>query len=530
MLPRHSRSAKRTLRLLSIPRRGPADPSLPFLTAGNIFGIRNRTHLRFDTAALAWQKIIDARLSLLNTDGPGCGEEIGDGIQVRRITSEWDANNLTWANKPAATTDGSTTITKSYASDCGEGTLEWPLNHIVTAWTTGQPNYGVVLQAPAEAFEDDNYRVLASSEYGSAQDAPTLTVTYEPVPSLDGTGRTDPETGSYVIEGIDLYEGGMVTMRSHSAGARGEAAKPNEQVLGPNWQLTPLGGMLSNRLTNRDGTLWIDYPNGSTGKSFGPVPGTPDTWKASDGETIVKNADGTYTQRGGEPGIIATWRLNGNEGIIIELGSEDTGTEHVDYDTQGRVARIVSPDKPGTVCSSASTSGCHSATFSYATQTTASAAAFGDQEGQLKEIAYGTPEGSTAAIVRYTYDTEKRLREVYDLRDYESGSASVAADPLKSSYAYDSAGNVTQLTTPGDGTWNLTYDGPGRLTEAEPALGIKATTPCYASDFMLGKRAGCWVDPVYMDNEPEEAGNTKISPEWVKTPGGQGHGEVSITA
>ncbi|MEO3891659.1 phospholipase A2 [Nonomuraea sp. B5E05] len=105
------------------------------------------------------------------------------------------------------------------------------------------------------------------------------------------------------------------------------------------------------------------------------------------------------------------------------------------------------------------------------------------------------------------------------LRDYGTGAASVAAEPLKSSYTYDAGGNITQLTTPGDGTWNLSYDGPGRLTKAEPAPTVRATTPCYASDFMLGKRAGCWVDPVYMDNEPEEQGNTKISPKWTKTPG-----------
>ncbi|WP_237109997.1 phospholipase A2 [Nonomuraea sp. MG754425] len=493
-----------------------ADPSFPFLTAGSLFGIKNRAHLVFDTASLAWQKIIDARLSVLNTDGPGCGDDVGAGIQARRITSQWDAADLTWATAPSSTSDGSVIVTKSYASDCGPGTLEWPVSDIVTAWSTGEPNYGVVLQSADEGSEDDNYRVLASAEYGSDQDAPTLTVTYESVPSLDGTGRTDPETGSFIVDGIDLHESAMVTTRNHSAGSRGDTANPNEQVLGPDWRLTPLGGMLSARLSSRDGSLLVTHASGSS-KVFDPVAGRADTWRAADGETILQNANGTFTQQGGEPDIVITWRMNGDEGVIIDLGGADLGTQHVDYDAQGRVSTITSPDDPETVCASASTSGCHSATFSYATQTTATGTTLGDQAGQLKEITYASTGVPAVALIRYSYDADKRLREVYDLRDYETGTAKVAATPLKSSYTYDATGNITQLTTPEDGTWNLTYSAPGQLVTAEPAPGVKATTPCYASDFMLGKRAGCWVNPVYMDNEPEEPLSTRKSPKWLRT-------------
>ncbi len=162
---------------------GTGDPSSPLLMAGGIFGIRNRVLLRFDTMALTGQRIIDAKLSVVNTDGPGCGE-VGDGIQVRRTTSRWDPYNLTWANKPATTTEGATIVTQSHASDCGRRTLDWPVKEIAAAWASGSPNYGLTLQEPNEANTSDNFRELASTEYGDpGTDVPKLTVVTEPVPS-----------------------------------------------------------------------------------------------------------------------------------------------------------------------------------------------------------------------------------------------------------------------------------------------------------------------------------------------------------
>ncbi|MFI0417068.1 DNRLRE domain-containing protein [Spongiactinospora sp. 9N601] len=162
---------------------GAGDPSSPLLMTGGIFGMRNRVLLRFDTLALTGQRIVDAKLSVVNTDGPGCGDA-GDGIQARRITSRWDPYNLTWANKPATTTEGATIVTQSYASDCGRGTLHWPVKDIAAAWASGSPNYGLSLQEPNEANEFDNFRELASSDHSDPSiEAPKLTVVTEPVPA-----------------------------------------------------------------------------------------------------------------------------------------------------------------------------------------------------------------------------------------------------------------------------------------------------------------------------------------------------------
>jgi hypothetical protein len=157
----------------------PANPANPLLTAGNIFGTLNRVHLRFDTSAVTGLRIADAKLSLLNTDAPGCGSVVGAGIQARRATSSWDQNTLTWANKPSTTTEGAQTVTKAYASECGSGVLEWPITTIAQAWAYGAPNYGVVLQAPNESNPDDNYRVFAASEATELASPPKLTMTYQ---------------------------------------------------------------------------------------------------------------------------------------------------------------------------------------------------------------------------------------------------------------------------------------------------------------------------------------------------------------
>ncbi|MFB4273178.1 DNRLRE domain-containing protein [Nonomuraea sp. GTA35] len=156
-----------------------ADPTRPLLTAGSIFGILSRTYLRFNTTAITGQDVVDAKLSLLNNDGPGCGDIVGDGIQVRRVTSTWDKDDLTWDTTPSSTLDGAVTVREGYSAECGEGRLEWPITDIARSWANHSPNYGLELRTPDESSPDDNYRGFASSEYGIADATPKLTVTYQ---------------------------------------------------------------------------------------------------------------------------------------------------------------------------------------------------------------------------------------------------------------------------------------------------------------------------------------------------------------
>ncbi|MEV6153006.1 DNRLRE domain-containing protein [Nonomuraea sp. NPDC052129] len=210
------------------------DPTRPLLTAGAIFGILNRTYLRFNVNALIGQDIVDAKLSLLNTDAPACGNGIGDGIQVRRVTSAWHNENLTWANKPSSTDEGAQTVTKAYSSDCGPGQLDWPITAIAKNWAEGGGNYGLELRTPDESSQDDNWRVLASSEYSGSPTPPKLTVTYQGYggPTVVNPAGSD---GVEVFTAPESWRRDSLPMSStlgHALDAAEDRADANSSALG----------------------------------------------------------------------------------------------------------------------------------------------------------------------------------------------------------------------------------------------------------------------------------------------------------
>ncbi|MEU8272474.1 DNRLRE domain-containing protein [Sphaerisporangium sp. NPDC049002] len=380
-----------------------------YLTAGTQGTQKSRIYLAFDTRGLP--AITSAQLSLTNFDAPSCGATVGAGIQVRRITGFWHADTQTWTPQPTNTTDGAVTNTAGIDSTCATwpGQMTWNVTTIVSAWASGTaPNHGLVLQSPTETTSN-NYRVFTSSEntddFGPP---PTLTVTSDtvfipgegedpadPGPEDFRPGQVDVDTGSWVISGIDVFEDGLVTTRSHSAGQRTDVARPNEAVLGPNWRLEPLGGILRSRLVDNssNGYLQFVYSTGTESVRFLANQAQPGTFTGDDGATIVKNADGTFTQSGGEFQITLVWTQVGSEYLITSLGAADTGMQTISYDTQGRVTRLVSPATQG-VCPTPDAPGCASVTFQYATATTATTSQLGDVAGQVKSISYDAPGGT----------------------------------------------------------------------------------------------------------------------------------------
>ncbi|MEV4897755.1 DNRLRE domain-containing protein, partial [Nonomuraea sp. NPDC055795] len=135
--------------------------------------------MRFDTAGLSGQTVTDAKLSLLNVDSSACGSAVGAGIQARRVTGTWDANNMHWANKPTATTEDAQLNTAGYGGTCADGykRLEWNVTGMAQDWTGGAANHGLVLQSPTEN-NTNNWRHLTSSENTEfTNPIPTLTVT-----------------------------------------------------------------------------------------------------------------------------------------------------------------------------------------------------------------------------------------------------------------------------------------------------------------------------------------------------------------
>ncbi|WP_157518876.1 DNRLRE domain-containing protein [Herbidospora mongoliensis] len=158
----------------------PADPTVPNMMAGRFFGELTRTHLRFTTSSLAGATVTSAKLALTTIDSHVCGTVAGAGIQVRRLTGTWNETNLTWGNKPAATTEDAVTTLTGPGESCAGGIapMEWTITGIAQDWAAGAANQGLVLMLPNESNTAGNYRVFASSEdYFGYGPPPTLTVT-----------------------------------------------------------------------------------------------------------------------------------------------------------------------------------------------------------------------------------------------------------------------------------------------------------------------------------------------------------------
>ncbi|WP_433393610.1 phospholipase A2 [Micromonospora sp. KLBMP9576] len=489
-------------------------------------GEKARVYLAFDTRGL--QVPTSAELTLTNVDAPGCGAAVGAGIQVRRVTDFWEPTALTWTPQPTSSgTDAVLSREGSQSGGCGSGRMSWDVTGIVGQWAAGTAkNHGLVLQSPSET-STANYRVFTSGENtDELGPPPTLTVTSE-IPTTPGEGEdpadpgpapadlwpglAEPETGSWVTRGSDVVEDGLLTLRSHSAGQRIDLTNPNESVLGPNWRLEPLGGMLGNRLRDHsaNGYVQVKLSIGTQSLRFEADPARPGTFVAEDGATVVRNADGSFTQSGGPDGLTYLWRAVGADLLITSIGETATGTVLIGYDAQGRIGRITAPVSEQEDCTVPNASGCASATFGYATSTTATATQLGDVAGQLRQIDRIAGGGTVpVTVVRYAYDQLGRLREVRDVRQ-------VDGDPvLVSAYGYDISGNITQLNTPQEGAWTLTYAAPGRLSGATrgPAALALPVGCRYASQYLLG-RDGCWAGPV-----PMEYGGRKIQPSWKRTP------------
>ncbi|MFI7643966.1 DNRLRE domain-containing protein, partial [Nonomuraea sp. NPDC049400] len=184
----------------------PAYPGAEVMIAGTQSGSeKNRTYMRFDTTGLTGQTVTDAKLSVLNIDSSACGTAVSDGIQVRRVTGAWSADNLHWANKPTATTEDAAVNKNGHGPTCsgGEARLEWPVTGIAQDWAAGAANHGLVLQSPTEAGVV-NWRYLTSSENTEFTDAvPRLTITTAAV--------STPSVSALTISPAETVNGATVT-------------------------------------------------------------------------------------------------------------------------------------------------------------------------------------------------------------------------------------------------------------------------------------------------------------------------------
>ncbi|MEW1845929.1 DNRLRE domain-containing protein [Nonomuraea angiospora] len=142
-------------------------------------GTKSRAYLKFDASPLIGQSISNVSLSLLNIDGPGCGTTVGDGIQVRRVTSAWSSSTVTWNSQPSNTTENAVTNRSSIGGSCAPTPMTWDITSMARQWADDIGNYGVVLMSPTEN-KTTNYRVYPSVDNTMEMDPPKLTATFAP--------------------------------------------------------------------------------------------------------------------------------------------------------------------------------------------------------------------------------------------------------------------------------------------------------------------------------------------------------------
>ena len=181
----------------------------------NSGSVRWRSYIQFPLPAKSdpfWGSTIqNADLTLWNHLSSGCGAVVGSGVTARRITSDWDELELTWANQPSVTSVGADNEPGGYNSaNCtGSMNYEWYLvhsiNRIVQDWADGAPNYGIQLAAGNES-DTTNWRRYRTREstYPAPAHAPRLSVDFEPAapPVVDGFTFTSPDP----ITSLPTYE------------------------------------------------------------------------------------------------------------------------------------------------------------------------------------------------------------------------------------------------------------------------------------------------------------------------------------
>ncbi|WP_229758598.1 DNRLRE domain-containing protein [Peterkaempfera bronchialis] len=168
------------------------------LKAGTYDGTHKaRSFLKFTVTKYAGKHIVDAKLRLYSYYSSTCDTK-NSGVEVRRITADWDPAAITWSKQPATTATGATVIkdAKGYnASSCPGGFNTWDLTAITQAWADGQPNYGVRLAAVSET-DVLTWRRYHSANYvdGShdPNSEPSLSVTYNTLPGKPTAAAISP--------------------------------------------------------------------------------------------------------------------------------------------------------------------------------------------------------------------------------------------------------------------------------------------------------------------------------------------------
>ncbi|WP_326752880.1 DNRLRE domain-containing protein [Streptomyces hirsutus] len=307
-----------------------------------------------------------------------------------------------------------------------------------------------------------------------------------------GPGSLNLLTGDYTLSANDASAFGLSVSRTASSRALDKEAKQEGQapIFGKEWvsgavaeatesdyshihrisdtavAVVDTEGEETHFAANAAKTGWIP----ETGSEFLTLTGgVTSSFTLSDTEGAVTTF--TKTDAAATTWQVSSVLLNGLTNSATTVVSE---TVTVDGKKLARPKRIIAPTSAAstaTCTATPSTKGCRALEFIYATTTTATAGAFGDITGQVKEIRLWSTEPSAGsatskAVQAYLYDESGRLRETWDPQ---------ISPTLTTTYGYDAAGRVTRLTPPGELPWSFTYGKAGNAATAGDGMLLKAS-------------------------------------------------------
>ncbi|PRX64253.1 deoxyribonuclease NucA/NucB [Nonomuraea fuscirosea] len=184
----------------------PAYSDNEYLMAGTMSdGSKYRTHLQFDTIGLQGGTVTDATLSMNTVDAHNCGAALARGIQVARLTSGWDQDDMYWDTKPTLTTEDASTNFKGVNADCDvwPDSMEWNVTGIAQDWAAGATNHGLVLKSPGEA-NVENYRMFTSSEYLDTDGYPPMLTITTSGPASEPAVSAPAITPAHTVDGVTV--------------------------------------------------------------------------------------------------------------------------------------------------------------------------------------------------------------------------------------------------------------------------------------------------------------------------------------
>ncbi|MGW4897651.1 DNRLRE domain-containing protein [Kitasatospora sp. NPDC004240] len=210
-----------------------------------------------------------------------------------------------------------------------------------------------------------------------------------------------------------------------------------------------------------DGSLW-------------PEPGAEHLSLKATGDTY------TLTDLDGSSTVFAKQSGSDVYQVLTETGPEAASQTRYVYDaTDGRALpkRVVAPVEPGVDNANQCTveplpRGCEVLDYEYATATTAVPGTPGDFTDRVKAVKVwswnpATSRQEAVEVTRYLYDERGRLAQVWDPR---------LAQPLKTTYSYDTTGRLTRIASAGELPWDLDYGPAGSDQDAGRLLKVRRAT------------------------------------------------------